>query len=240
MLGDRDKRSQYDRSRALSAGRSSHSSTQARKESRRECHNDRYRATPPVPPNPLDFDIDSGYYEKAVEGARAWKKRRRLLPDALKAMIFIVFAGAGSVISVFGSVLQLAAIRDVAGFAWIVGGVVGYALSVGVQQLHDNHMLRFEFNPRYNPSPSAYAQFAVALAEYEAEIGDVHLTRTGSCYHSSIYCSGTMSSFALPRYEAKARGYRPCSHCGYVAIRTKLLPPPFGTGAMPEDDTKLA
>lgn len=233
VLGDRDSRKEYDKSLTVSSRKIS---TQAQHENSRTRTEEKYRATAPTPPNSRDFGIDPKYFDKAVEGARAWKKRRKLLPDVLQAIIFFAFAGAGVLISLFESAPELAPIKSVASFGWIVGLVLGYMLSFGVQQLHDKHLLNTEFNPRYNPNPLAYAKYAEAVAEYEAEISDVHLTRTGSCYHSKNYCSGTMGTYDLPRYEAIARGYRPCSHCGYFKIRTKPLPSPFGQASLPEGD----
>jgi hypothetical protein len=36
----------------------------------------------------------------------------------------------------------------------------------------------------------------------------------------------------LPKYEAIAHGYRPCSHCGHFTVRVRDLPPPFGHGRL--------
>jgi curved DNA-binding protein CbpA len=239
VLGNPARRKAYDTSRPISSTRTSGSSSQTTGQGHRKPSSARYGVSAPSPPNPTNFGIGADYWDNTVKGALAWRKRRKLVPDVVQTIIFLVVAGAGVMISACASAPQLEAFKDIAGFGWLAGIVVGYGLSAGVQQLHDAHLLRTEFNPRYNPNPTGYAKYAEVYAEYETEVSDVHVTRTGSCYHSRNYCCGTMETFDLPRFEAKARGYRPCSHCGYFRIGPKRLPPPFGAGRIPQDSNTL-
>jgi len=233
VLGDLAKRSEYDKSRTVTTPGTTRRSQTRTSEPRKEPESRKPSARRPSPPNPRDFGIEAFYWERASEGAKAWKKRRKMIPELAQGIIFLLFAGAGTAVSVFASAPELEPIKAVAGFGWLAGIAVGYGLGAGIQQRHDEHLLRTEFNPRYNPDPDGYSKYALGCAEYEAEIANVHITRTGSCYHyRNGGCGGNYGTVELPRFEAKARGYASCSRCGNFTMQPKLLPPPFGYGSI--------
>jgi hypothetical protein len=116
--------------------------------------------------------------------------------------------------------------------AWVAIPFIVESVIAACEQANDKKLREELFNPKYNPSPAGYERFAQALAQYETELMQVFATRNGSRYHTNEYCSGMTSPVGLPKYDAEARGFTPCSRCGYYIVRPRPLPTPFGNGSV--------
>jgi hypothetical protein len=185
----------------------------------------------PQPPAPREFEITPNYYERAVEGAQLWEKRKRVLHPKVSTAIQVIawLGGFGVTIGAASSGLEW--LKALAPFAWFAIPIM-VSGTIGALEAHsDGKQLKSVFNPKYNPHPDRYAKYAEAYAAYEAEMVTVHVSSTGT-FHSNPWCCGMMSSTPLPKWEAALR-YRACSHCGHFTIRPKRLPRPFGPERLP-------
>ncbi len=231
VLGNEDSRREYDV--LLSKNKSSSS----RGKGGTKSTSDRATAQPesfivPTPPNPLDFGVPPDYYQTVVIGAQAWKARKRPLSPTAKIATGVLLGGGSIALSVFSSTLGPPQFDSFLAYSWVIGIALSYFLIVSLEERHDARLLREKFNPKYNPNQSGYYEYAQALAQYESEVVEVFVTRTGACYHRTSYCGGTLGTTTMPRFQAEGSGYSRCSRCGYFSIQPRQLPPPFGKGIL--------
>ena len=182
----------------------------------------------PVPPDPAAFGIDAGYLERAHAGAQAWKQREHRIPRRVKGLTRALAGVAGITLSflLFGLGWQQIAI-----FAWWVLPLLAELSLRTIEHIRDAHLLRYKFNPLYNPNPAGYQAYAEACAKYEAETMIVYVTRD-ALFHAQKTCQAMSSYDPMPKWFAHLRKAQPCSRCAPAfTVKTKYLPPPFGKGA---------
>lgn len=177
---------------------------------------------PPACPDPTAFGIESGYFDRAVDGARRWERRQRLLPEAMRCSAMCSAVSLGMVISL--AVFPVAALGL---------GTVLVLIAIS-EAVHDSWLKRHVYNPTYNPEPDAYERYAVERARYETEVSTVYVSHNW-LYHSRPYCGRMQNSWVMLKWEAVVRGAKPCCHCGHFSVRPKALPRPFGSGCLPEE-----
>jgi hypothetical protein len=187
----------------------------------------------PIPPDPSSFGIDAKYFEIAVEGARAWAERKRL-PRWAKWLT------RGALVCTLGAIGLYA---DGAGTALgliLAFGLLTLLLAEGVihtlEEIRGRKLKRTVFDPRYNPNPEAYRRYAAEYANYESQLAEVFLSDYW-VYHSNRDCCGMRYRWSMGKWQAIAKGARPCTNCGHL-LRVpprRELPRPFGTAFLPEE-----
>ena len=180
----------------------------------------------PSPPKPSAFGIDADYRERAMEGAHAWKLREHRIPNRVKWMTRVSCGLVGIAISIllFGS----QGLGQLALFAWFGLPLIGEATLRIIEKIRDAHLLRYKFNPLYNPNPAGFREYAQAQAQYEADTVVVYIARD-SIFHAQKTCQRMSSYEPLPRWFAVFKNAKPCPRCGrVVSVIPKRLPPPFG------------
>jgi curved DNA-binding protein CbpA len=187
-------------------------------------------ASPPSPPDPVSFGIDRDYFERAVEGSRLWKNREHRIANRTKWILRLLFLVGAASISAAATWphLEVLSLFLSPAIAILVAEVPVRI----IEGMHDSRLRRDIFDPRYNPNPSGYRQYALKCAEYQAEVATVYVSKSW-IYHSRQFCSRMYTSWAMPKWEAVATHARPCSHCGHFSILPRQLPPPFGDGYIP-------
>jgi|GEM_PF-2243538 len=238
VLSDAARRRSYDHERRGATTQSSSSS--ARQETRstnataeREPPPADQGISPPIPPNPSDFGIDSAYWDRVLEGAYAWRQRKPFLSKTISTSIRVSGWLAGGALFALGSTPAGQATLAIPPFLWFGIPITIESLFVSFSTRHDAWLRKTVFDPTYNPAPDAYSQFAQEYARYEAEFTKVYVARTGYRFHGNQFCGNMSGPFELPKYVATAKGYTPCSRCSYITVRPRLLPPPFGRGPEP-------
>jgi hypothetical protein len=186
----------------------------------------KWGAVGPVRPDPAAYGIEADYLERASEGAQAWQQREHRIPSKVKWGTRILGSLAGIAISLvlwpWGEKYLL--------FAWLLLPLSGEIILRLIEQIRDRHLLRYKFNPLYNPNPAGYHKFAQAWAQYEADTVTVYVGRD-AIYHLAKTCPGMSSYEPMPKWFAHLRNARRCSRCGRIAtVRAKKLPRPFGRG----------
>jgi hypothetical protein len=239
VLSDAEQRRNYDRDRRRATDE--HNSASERKETRSanaSSQGDSPTAkgsviSPPIPPNPSDFGIDSAYWDRAVEGARVWMQRESFVPKTVMTSIRVSGWLAGGALFAFGLTRAGQAVLPLPALLW-------FCIPIGIESIiallstrHDTWLRNTVIDPIYNPAPDAYGQFAQEYAWYEAEFTTIYVARTGYRFHGNQFCGTMNDPFELPKYEATAKGYTPCSRCGHIGVKPRLLPPPFGRGPEP-------
>ncbi len=180
----------------------------------------------PSPPNPAAFGIDSGYLERAMEGAQAWMLREHRIPDKVKWMTRVSCGLVGITIStlLFGT----QGLGQLALFAWFVLPLFGELSIRMIERIRDAHLLRYKFNPLYNPNSTGFREYAQAQAEYESDTVVVYVARD-SIFHAQKTCQGRSRYEPMPKWFAVFKNAKPCSSCGrFSGVAPKRLPPPFG------------
>lgn len=184
----------------------------------------------PTPPKPASFGIDAGYWEGALAGAQAWKLREHRIPARVKWMTRILGVVIGFTISITLFRTQWLGLRQMAPFAWFLLPLLGELSLRVIEKIRDAHLLRYKFNPLYNPNPAGYNEYAKAYAKYESDTVIVYVSRN-LIYHGNKTCHVTSSYEPMPKWFAILKNARPCSRCGRgLHAMPKRLPPPFGRG----------
>lgn len=182
----------------------------------------------PVLPDPATFGIDANYLARAREGAQAWKQREHRIPNRVKWIMRVTATIIGIACSL---VLFRSGMKPIAVFAWFVLPLLAELSMRAIEYIRDAHLLRYKYNPLYNPNPSGYRTYAEACAKYEAETMIVYVTRDAR-YHAQKNCQTMTSYDPMPKWFARLRNAQPCSRCASAfTVATKHLPPPFGKGA---------
>ena len=182
----------------------------------------------PSPPNPTAFGIDSDYLEQALKGAQAWKLREHRIPNQVKWITREICSLVGITIS------MLFLRRTLALFAWFALPFCGELTLRIIERIRDAHLLRYKFNPLYNPNPAGYRAYAKAQAQYESDTIIVYVAGD-SIFHLKKTCQGMSRYEPMPKWFALLKSARPCSCCGrFVSAVPKRLPPPFGNGNFPD------
>lgn len=190
-----------------------------------------------VPPDPHPFDISHDYLQRATEGAHAWKRRERKIPEPLRRNVRILTVFGGIVLALLFVYQPVAALKPLAWFAWLLLPLLGESIMRIIEYRHDRHLKETVFDPRYNPNPRGFRKYARKYARYEAEVRKVYLSPDGA-YHSNPACHafrGQATPRPIPRWKAIYKNIRPCPRCGHVAVSPRRLPPPFGTGPLPPE-----
>lgn len=182
----------------------------------------------PVPPDPAAFGIDAGYLERARSGAQVWKRREHRIPPPLKWITRVL----ASVIGItFSLVFFRSGWKPLAAFAWFALPLLTELSMRAIERLRDAHLLRYKYNPLYNPNPAGYRAYAVACAKYETETMIVYATRD-AMFHAQKSCKAVISYDPMPKWFAQLRNAQPCRHCTRtLTVDPKPLPIPFGNGA---------
>lgn len=190
--------------------------------------------TLPIAPCPADYGIGANYFLQAVEGAKAWKMRKKALPKALSVTIRVASWIAG--LSLFGICLTDWGkyLFIIPYYGWIMVPVMVESVIAGIEARHDKGLRDYEFDPKYNPNPAGWAEYALEVAKWENQKEEVYIPNSGYCFHRNKWCSSMRSPREVPKYLAEAKGYTACSHCGHFSLRPKVLPHPFGPGKMPD------
>ena len=180
----------------------------------------------PTPPQPASFGIDAGYWEDALAGAQAWKRREHRIPASVKWSTRILGSLVGLTISITLFSTPWLGLRQMARCAWFVLPLLGELAIRVIEKIRDAHLLRYKFNPLYNPNPAGYHEYAKEYAKYASDTVVVYVSRD-SIYHASKTCQP--SGEPMPKWFAILKNARPCPRCGR-ALRAipKRLPPPFG------------
>jgi hypothetical protein len=182
----------------------------------------------PTSPDPTAFGIDAGYWERAHVGAQAWQQREHRIPHRVK---WLTRAIAGVVGIALSFVLFWLRWQQVAQVVWLVLPLLAELSLRLVEYIRDAHLLRYKYNPLYNPNPAGYEAYAAACAKYEAETMIVYVT-CDALFHAQKTCQAMSSYDPMPKWFARLRKAQPCPRCAPAFIVTpKLLPPPFGKGA---------
>jgi hypothetical protein len=244
VLSDPARRSSYDEEYARQARRQQHAVKVAQAHSRHPAPPQKTTRTPnqsadprwgnvcPTPPPPAAFGIEAGYLAQAAEGAHAWKRREHRIPNRIKWMTRV----SGSLV---GITLSLLLMRPpgwgkMALLAWFVLPLCGELALRVIERIRDAHLLRYKFNPLYNPNPAGYHEYAKAQATYEAETVVVYVSRD-LIYHTQKTCQGMSRYEPMPKWFALFKGAKPCSRCGrFISAEPKRLPPPFGKAYFPQ------
>jgi len=185
---------------------------------------------PPRYPNPSAYGIAADYFERAIEGAQAWRVRARAIPPKLTIKLRVASW-------ITALVIYCWAITEVDGNWLALPGLIWFAIPAltesviaTIEKSHDKKLKASVFDPEYNPNPEGWLAYARDCAKVDGLLATVFVARTGYRYHTRSWCSSMSSPRELPRYKAEAQGYTPCSHCGFRLTFPKLLPPPFGNG----------
>lgn len=239
VLSDPKLRLEYDQSRGRSRssgnsqtyqGRGQTSATQVKEpQTNRQEH-----LKPPPAPNPRDFGIEKNYFDRAVEGALEWQKRRKAIPPSvaftLRIASWLAFLGLLG----FGMTDAGKDVLVIPAIFWIGIPVVTASIISAIEDKHDKHLRKAVFDPKYNPNPEAYNKFATEQARHDIELSTVYVPRSGCRFHTDRFCGNMNSPFDVQKYVATAKGYTPCSRCGYLRLRPRSLPSPFGSGPAPQ------
>lgn len=189
----------------------------------------------PAAPDPVSFGIDAGYWERALEGAQAWKLREHRIPKQVKWMTRILCGLVGITISLV--FFRTQGTGMLALFAWFALPLLGELCIRLIERIRDAHLLRYKFNPLYNPNPAGYNSYAEAQAQYEAETVLVYVSRD-AIYHAKKTCPSLSSYEPMPIWFARLRKAHACPQCGrFLRVAPKRLPPPFGKGDVPHNAT---
>jgi curved DNA-binding protein CbpA len=182
----------------------------------------------PVPPDPAAFGIAAGYLERARAGAQTWTQREHRIPHRVKWMTRAIGAFAGLT---FSLVFFRSGGQPLAAFAWLVVLLLAELSMRLIERIRDAHLLRYKYNPLYNPNPAGYRAYAAERAKYEAETMIVYVTRD-ALFHAQKTCQAMTSYDPMPKWFARLRNARPCPRCARaLTVVPKHLPPPFGKGA---------
>ncbi len=182
----------------------------------------------PIPPQPASFGIDAEYLERALAGVQAWKKREDRISDKVKwaTRILGILVGVAASIALIRT--QWWGQQKVAYYMWFVLPLLGELALRLIERIRDTHLLRYKFNPLYNPNAAGYYDYAEAYARYESDTVTVYVSRD-SIYHANKACQGTLHYEPMPKWFAILKDAQPCRHCGRGLHRIpKRLPPPFG------------
>ncbi len=182
----------------------------------------------PVPPKPASFGIDAEYLERALEGVQAWQKREDRISDKVKWATRLLCVLVGVTTSIVLIRTQWWGKQKVAYYAWFVLPLLGELALRFIERIRDTHLLRYKFNPLYNPNPAGYQKYAEACARYESDTVTVYVARD-SIYHANKTCQGTLNYEPMPKWFAILKDAQTCRHCGRgLHSSPKRLPPPFG------------
>lgn len=181
----------------------------------------------PVQPDPAAYGIDAGYLTRAREGARAWQQREDRISNSAKWITRATSAILGVTTSF---VLLWQGWKQLAVVSWLGLLLLGELAMYAIERIRDAHLLRYKYNPLYNPNPVGYQKYAAALAQYEADTMIVYVTRDAK-FHAQKNCQGMTSYDPMPKWFARLRNAQPCLQCATtLTITTKHLPTPFGKG----------
>lgn len=185
----------------------------------------------PTPPKPSAFGIEADYLERAMEGAQVWQRREHRIPNRVKWVTRISCSLVGIVIS--GLFLR----GKIALFAWVILPLLGELCLQVIERIRDAHLLRYKFNPLYNPNPAGFREYAQAQAQYESDTVVVYVGRD-SIYHAQKTCPGMSSYEPMPKWFTVFKKAKPCSRCGrLIRAAPKRLPSPFGNQTPPKNVT---
>lgn len=187
----------------------------------------------PKAPNPQDFGIDADYFDRAVRGAIEWEKRKKVVSNDIADFFRTLFYSIAFGMFCLG---RVEIVRD-----WIeIPSLICIAIPVFLEILislinsnNDIRLLKEVFNPKYNPNYEDYNRFAIEKSKYDIEIMPVYIPKNGYRFHRNAFCGNMNTPIKVEKYMATQKGYTPCSRCGYLAPRPRLLPPPFGHGSKP-------
>lgn len=182
----------------------------------------------PTSPTPAAFGIDREYFARAVEGAREWQRREDRIPSRVKWLTRGLSSLVGITISLL--LLRYPEGKFAAFSAWLAAPLIAEIVLRLIEKNRDRHLLRYKFNPLYNPNPAGYQAYAAALAQYEAETARVFVGRD-AVYHENKTCAALSSYEPMPNWFARFRNAKPCTVCCQAKkAAAKKLPPPFGKG----------
>lgn len=180
----------------------------------------------PAPPKPATFGIDTNYLARAIEGAQAWKQREHRIPDYVK---WLTRAGCGLVgITLSFMFFRSEWWRNLAFFTWFLLPLFGELSLRLIERIRDAHLLRYKFNPLYNPNPAGFQAYAQAQAQYESDTITVYVS-PDAIFHAQKSCQGMSRYEPMPKWFAIFKNDKPCTRCGrFESASPKQLPPPFG------------
>lgn len=182
----------------------------------------------PAPPDPTTFGIDTGYLQRAQKGAQAWQQREHRIPHRVKWLTRMTTLFTG--ILLCGVFIGLG-YRAVAALAWLALPLLAELSMYAIERLRDAHLLRYKYNPLYNPNPAGYQAYAAANAKYEADTMIVFVTRD-AIFHAQKGCQAMTSYDPMPKWFAQLRNAQPCRNCARdLDVTPRPLPIPFGRGA---------
>lgn len=235
VLSDPTRRRSYDEEYARQARRQQHAVSVAQAQpvpppnpvqTARQAADPMRRDVCPAPPTPAAFGIDASYLERAREGAQAWQRREHRIPPRVKWITRLICSLVGLTISLllFGP----QGLGRLALFAWFSLPLVGELTLRMIEKIRDAHLLRYKFNPLYNPNPAGFQAYVQAQAQYEADTVVVYVARD-AVFHTQKTCPGLSRYEPMPRWFAVFQNSRPCARCkGSVNAAPHALPPPFG------------
>jgi DnaJ domain len=184
----------------------------------------------PTFPVPAAFGIEADYLARAQEGAAEWLRREHRIPQRVKWLTRLLSGITGIITSLL--FLRYPKGKPAALLAWFVLPLLAELLLRLIEKIRDRHLLRYKFNPLYNPNPAGFQAYATALAAYEADTAQVFVARN-AIYHENKACPQLASYEPMPKWFARFRKAQPCSHCcRSVKAEPKKLPPPFGKGKL--------
>jgi DnaJ domain len=179
----------------------------------------------PSPPDPATFGIDAGYLKRAHKGAEAWQQREHRIPNRVKWLTRMTALGIGIMFCVVFFWFRW---KPVAACAWLALPLLAELSMRAIERLRDAHLLRYKYNPLYNPNPAGYQAYAAANAKYEADTMIVYVTRD-AMFHAQKSCQAMTSYDPMPKWFAQLRNAQPCRHCARaLTVVPKSLPFPFG------------
>ena len=183
----------------------------------------------PSPPHPASFGIDARYLARALEGAQAWELREDRIPDRLKWGTRIICSVVGIAVSIALFRTRWLALKQFAPFAWFALPLFGELALRTIEKIRDAYLLRYKFNPLYNPNPAGFRAYAKAYAKYESDTVVVYVARN-LIFHAHKTCQGMTRYEPMPKWFALLKNMKPCSRCGrHLSAVPKRLPPPFGS-----------
>jgi curved DNA-binding protein CbpA len=184
----------------------------------------------PTFPVPAAFGIDADYLARAQEGAAEWQRREHRIPQRVKWLTRGLSGIAGLSTSLL--FLRHQKGRPTVLLAWLVLPMLAELILWLIEKIRDRHLLRYKFNPLYNPNPAGFQAYAAARATYEADTMRVYVARN-AIYHEHKTCPQLASYEPMPKWFARFRKAQPCAHCcRSVKAVPKKLPPPFGKGTL--------
>ncbi len=187
----------------------------------------------PSPPKPASFGIDDRYLARALEGAQAWQRREDRIPDRAKWLTRIICSGGGIVLSIALFRARWLALQKFAPFAWFVLPLFGELAIRAIEKIRDAYLLRYKFNPLYNPNPAGFRAYAKAYAKYESDTVVVYVARN-AIFHAQKTCQGMTRYEPMPKWFALLQNAKPCPRCGrHLSVVAKRLPSPFGQLRLP-------